>query len=69
MEFSGQLYAPAALPPTERAPGTLRIGGWLGGGKEKNFQPPPGLEPLIIEPVGQTYNSELSQLLISLVIF
>jgi len=30
MEVSGQLHAPAALPPKERAPGTHWIGGWVG---------------------------------------
>jgi hypothetical protein len=30
MEVSGQLHAPAALPPGERAPGTHWIGGWVG---------------------------------------
>jgi hypothetical protein len=30
MQVSGQLHAPAALPPRERAPGTHWIGGWVG---------------------------------------
>jgi hypothetical protein len=30
MEVSVQLHAPAALPPSERAPGTNWIGGWVG---------------------------------------
>jgi hypothetical protein len=30
MEVSGQLHAPAALPPRERDPGTHWIGGWVG---------------------------------------
>jgi hypothetical protein len=30
MEVSGQLHAPAALTPRERAPGTHWIGGWVG---------------------------------------
>jgi hypothetical protein len=30
MEVSGQLHAPASLPPRERAPGTHWIGGWVG---------------------------------------
>jgi len=30
---SGQLDASAALLPGERAPGTHRIGGWVGPGK------------------------------------
>jgi hypothetical protein len=30
MEVGSQLYAPAALLPSERAPGTHCIGGWVG---------------------------------------
>jgi hypothetical protein len=30
MEVSGQLHAPGALPPGERAPGSHWIGGWIG---------------------------------------
>jgi hypothetical protein len=30
MEVSGQLHAPVALPPRERALGTHWIGGWVG---------------------------------------
>jgi hypothetical protein len=30
MGVSGQLHAPAALPPSERAAGTHWIGGWVG---------------------------------------
>jgi hypothetical protein len=30
MEVSGQLHAPAASPPKERAPDTHWIGGWVG---------------------------------------
>jgi hypothetical protein len=30
LEVSGQLHAPTALPPGERAPGTHWIGGWVG---------------------------------------
>jgi hypothetical protein len=44
MEVSGQLHAPAVLPPTERAPGIH----WTG--EEKNSQLLPGLEPPIIQP-------------------
>jgi hypothetical protein len=33
------------------------------GGKEKNSQPLPGLEPQIIQPVAQRYTAELTQLL------
>jgi hypothetical protein len=32
------------------------------GGEEKNSQPQPGLEPPIIQPVGQRYATELSWL-------
>jgi hypothetical protein len=44
--------------PRERAPGTHWMGGWVGGrsgrgGEEKNYQPLPGLEPPIIQPVAQ----------------
>jgi hypothetical protein len=30
MQVSGQLHAPAALPPGKRVPGTHWIGGWVG---------------------------------------
>jgi hypothetical protein len=30
MEVSGQLHAPATLPPRERTPGTHWMGGWVG---------------------------------------
>jgi len=30
MEVSGQLHDSSALPPTERAPGSHWIGGWVG---------------------------------------
>jgi len=30
MEVSGQLHAPATLPPEKELPGTRWIGGWLG---------------------------------------
>jgi hypothetical protein len=30
MEVSGQLQAPASLPPRERASGTHWMGGWVG---------------------------------------
>jgi hypothetical protein len=45
MEVSGQLHAPAALPPGKGS----RLGGPQSrsgrGGEEKNSQPPPGIEP------------------------
>jgi len=51
MEVSGQLHAPAALPPEKEPPGTHWIGGWvgsragLGAVKKKKFPAPPGIEP------------------------
>jgi hypothetical protein len=48
---SGQIHAPAALPPGKRLPYTLhrRLGGPQSrsgrGGEEKNSQPLPGIEP------------------------
>jgi hypothetical protein len=37
---------------------------WSGrGDKEKNFQPMPALEPLIIQTVAQRYTTELSRIL------
>jgi hypothetical protein len=35
------------------------------GGEEKNFQPLPGREPPVIQPVAQRYTTELSLLLTS----
>jgi hypothetical protein len=32
MEVSGQIHAPAALPPRERDPGTHWVVGWVGPG-------------------------------------
>jgi hypothetical protein len=64
MEVNGQLHAPAALPPKQRAPGTHWIGGWLGpravlgavvkrkihcSRRESNPRTP------IIQPVAQRY--------------
>jgi hypothetical protein len=50
MEVSG--FTPRPFYPQERAPGTGRQGGpqsrYGRGGEEKNSQPMPGLEPLII---------------------
>jgi hypothetical protein len=68
MEVSGQLHTPAALPPGQEAryPLDKRLGGPQSrsrrGGGEKNSQPPPGLEPPIIQSVAQRYTTELSQL-------
>jgi hypothetical protein len=51
MEVSGQLHAPAALPPQEKGswyPLDRRLGGPQSrserGGEENNSQPPPGIE-------------------------
>jgi hypothetical protein len=51
MEGSGQLQAPAALPPGKSPwyPLDRKLGGPQSrsgrGGEEKNSQPPPGIEP------------------------
>jgi hypothetical protein len=51
MEVSGQLYAPAALPPGKipRYPLDRRLGGpqsgYGRGSEEKYSQSPPGIEP------------------------
>jgi len=42
--MSGQLYAPAVLPPEERTPGGLRSRSGRGG-EEKKFLSLPGIEP------------------------
>jgi hypothetical protein len=61
MEVSGQLHAPAALPPKKRAPGTHWIGYWVGPsasldrGEEKNSQPLPAFEPPNIQFVASRY--------------
>jgi hypothetical protein len=55
---SGQLHAPAALPPAERAPVTHWIGGWvdlragLDNLEKKKFLTLPGLE---LRPVDSRY--------------
>jgi hypothetical protein len=68
MEVSGQLHAPAALPPGKEP--LVPIGWGLGGpqsrsgrgGVGKSSQPFPGLEPPIIQPVAQRYTTEPSRL-------
>jgi hypothetical protein len=73
MEVSGQLHTPAALPPGGKIPWYLLDRRLVGpqsrsgrGGVQKNSQPLPGLEPVIIQPVAQRYTTELSRLLILL---
>jgi hypothetical protein len=68
MEMSGHIYAPAALPQGKscRYPLERRLGGPQirsgRGGEEKNSQPLPGLEALIIHLVAQRYTAELTRL-------
>jgi hypothetical protein len=61
---SGQLQAPDALPPWERAPGIHFIGGWvnpragLDDMEKWTFFTLPGLElplPLVVQPVASRY--------------
>jgi hypothetical protein len=69
MEVSGQLHAPAALPPGKQT--LVHIGRRLGGpqsrsgcgGEEKNSQPVPGFESPIIQPLAQRCTTELFRLL------
>jgi hypothetical protein len=69
MEVSGQLHASAALSPGNSHWYPLdRKLGWPQsrsghGGEEINYQPLPGLEPAIIQPVTKRYTTELSRLL------
>jgi hypothetical protein len=62
---SGQLHAPAALPPGERAPGTQWIGGrvdlraGLDDLEKRTFLTLPGLElrPPVVQPVASRYTN------------
>jgi hypothetical protein len=69
MKVSVQLHALASLPQRIRPwyPLYRRLGGLQSrsghSGEEKNFQPLPGLETPIIQPVAQRYTIELSRLL------
>jgi hypothetical protein len=71
MEVSCQLHAPAIFPRGKSPwyPLNRRLGGlqsWSGRvGEEKNSQPLPRLEPPIIQPVAQRYNTELPRLVSS----
>jgi hypothetical protein len=65
-------FTPWPLYPQGKSPWyplDRRLGGpqsWSGhGGEEKNFQPLPGLESLIIQLIVQCYTTELSWLLLS----
>jgi hypothetical protein len=63
MEVRYQFQAPAALPPEKEPLIPSGYGTGSGhGGEQKNFQPLPGLEPPIIQPVAQRYTTELSRL-------
>jgi hypothetical protein len=69
MEVSGQLHFLAALPqgespryPLDRRLSVLQSRSGRGG-EEKNSHPPPGLKPLIVQPVAQRYTAGLSRLL------
>jgi hypothetical protein len=63
MEVSGQLHAPAALPPRKRPwyPLDRRLGEPYSrsghGGEEKNSQSMPRLEPPITQLVTQRYST------------
>jgi hypothetical protein len=69
MEVSGQLHAPAGLPPGKdpRYPLDRRLGGPQSrsgrGGEEIDFQPPPEIEPWtpIVQPVAQRYTDWAKQ--------
>jgi hypothetical protein len=76
MEVSDWLHTPAALPcQGKRSWYQLdrRLNGPQSrsrrGDEEKNFQPLPGIEPLIIEPVDQSSTTELSRFFIQLEYF
>jgi hypothetical protein len=69
MEVSGQLHAPIAFPPGERAPGTLWIGGWVGPRtglddvEKRQFLTLPELELrrlLVFQPVASPYTNYTS---------
>jgi hypothetical protein len=57
MEVSGHIHSPVALTPGWGLQSRSRY-----GGEEKNSQPPPGIEPPIIQAAAQYYTTELSQL-------
>jgi hypothetical protein len=63
MDMNGQLHPQGK---SHRYPLDRRLGGPQSrsgrGDDEKNTHPLPGLEPLIIQPVGQHYTTELSRI-------
>jgi hypothetical protein len=64
MEMRGQLHAPAILLPRKEPPAPSgqedgRANRSGRGGEEENIQPPPGLEPPIIQPAAECYTIEL----------
>jgi hypothetical protein len=67
MEVSGQLHAPAALPPGKQPLEPIgKESGWAPeryghGGEEKNSEPLPALETLIIQAVAQRCTTSLSR--------
>jgi hypothetical protein len=66
MEVNDELDALDALPQSPWYPLDMRLGGPQSrsrqGGEEKNSQPLPGLEFLLIQTVAKHYTTELSQL-------
>jgi hypothetical protein len=63
MEVSGQIHAPAALPPGERTPDTHWIGGWvdpragLDDVKKRNSWPyrDSNSDPSVVQPIASRY--------------
>jgi hypothetical protein len=66
MEVSGQLHAPAVLPPEKERKLDRSQSRFGRAGEEKNSQPLPGLEPPIIQPAAQRYTTELSIIILLL---
>jgi hypothetical protein len=66
MEVSGELRAPAALPPGKEPLVPMRMSGFQSrsghGGEEKSSKPLSGLKIPIVQPVSQLYNTEISWL-------
>ena len=63
MEVSGELHAPAALPPGKYFRTTHRIGGWVGPragldgfGEKKSLFSIPEFEPRTVQPVASRYS-------------